>query len=186
DPGRPHLADYTAAGVIAYLFGQAQDGATCACDAAGDGVTNPDPIGSNIGWSLSADDDGGFFRAKAAAYYAGGAIPLTPILALSANGTALGAGNRFELTATIANPGPAAIVDVYFGAVLPSSTGLACPARDPVVFLADGFTRVSVSCVSAPSQTFAPLTRRVTIPAAIQTSMTLISLVWPAGAPSRT
>ncbi|MDE3097711.1 MAG: hypothetical protein KGK07_17125, partial [Chloroflexota bacterium] len=59
------------------LFGRGADGATCACDAAGDGITNPAPINGNTGVSLSADDDGGFFRQKAAAYYAAGAMPLS-------------------------------------------------------------------------------------------------------------
>ncbi|MDE3094366.1 MAG: hypothetical protein KGK07_00005, partial [Chloroflexota bacterium] len=58
------------------LFGRGADGATCACDAAGDGITNPAPINGNTGVSLSADDDGGFFRQKAAAYYAAGAMRL--------------------------------------------------------------------------------------------------------------
>ena len=76
DATRQHLQAYVDAGVVAFLFGRGADGATCACDAAGDGVTNPGPINGNNGTSVSADDDGGFFRQKAAAYYAGGAIPL--------------------------------------------------------------------------------------------------------------
>jgi hypothetical protein len=47
-----------------------------ACDAAGDGVTNPAPIDGNNGTSLSADDDGGFFHEMATAYYKTGALPL--------------------------------------------------------------------------------------------------------------
>lgn len=76
DPSRAHLNDYAGAGVLAFLFGRGADGATCACDAAKDGVTNPEPINGNLGLSLSDDDDGGFFRLKAAAYYAAGALPL--------------------------------------------------------------------------------------------------------------
>ena len=49
---------------------------TCACDAAGDGVTNPAPIGANTRASLTADDDGGYFRERASAYYATGAMTL--------------------------------------------------------------------------------------------------------------
>jgi hypothetical protein len=64
------------AGVVAFLFGRGADGATCACDAEGDGVTNPSPINGNDGWSVSADDDGGFFRARAARYYEQGAVAL--------------------------------------------------------------------------------------------------------------
>jgi hypothetical protein len=76
DPGRATLSSYARAGVIAYLFGPGGAGTTCACDAARDGVTNPAPIGSNTRESLSADDDGGYFRERAAAYYAAGPIPL--------------------------------------------------------------------------------------------------------------
>jgi hypothetical protein len=77
EPSRTHLSEYVNAGVIAFLFGRGADGATCACDANRDGVTNPSPINGNTRASLNADDDGGFFREKARAYYAGGPMPLT-------------------------------------------------------------------------------------------------------------
>jgi len=76
DPGRANLSAYVRSGVIAFLFGKALDGNTCACDAAHDGVTNPPPISGNTRDSLSADDDGGYFRERAAAYYATGALGL--------------------------------------------------------------------------------------------------------------
>jgi len=76
DPGRANLSAYARAGVIAFLFGRGGDGSTCACDAAGDGVTNPAPINGNARDSLSADDDGGYFRERAAAYYAATPMPL--------------------------------------------------------------------------------------------------------------
>jgi len=76
DPGRTHLSEYLQAGVVAFLFGRGANGATCACDAANDGVTNPALINGNTGLSLNADDDGGFFRQKAAAYYSAGAMTL--------------------------------------------------------------------------------------------------------------
>jgi len=76
DAGRANLSAYVRAGVIAFLFGRGADGATCACDAAGDGVTNPAPIGGNTRTSLNADDDGGYFRERAAAYYAAGKLAL--------------------------------------------------------------------------------------------------------------
>ncbi len=69
-----NLARYAQAGVIALLFGRGADGATCACDSNKDGITNPDPIGDNTGESISADDDGGYFRYLAAAYYQGGRL----------------------------------------------------------------------------------------------------------------
>ncbi len=76
DPTRAHLREYANAGVIGIIFGRGADGATCACDAAGDGVTDPAPIGGNTRISLNADDDGGFFRALATAYYAAGPLAL--------------------------------------------------------------------------------------------------------------
>jgi len=74
--GRAHLKAYAAAGVAGFLFGRGADGATCACDASKDGLTNPAPVNGNLRPSLSADDDGGYFKAQARAYYAGGAITL--------------------------------------------------------------------------------------------------------------
>jgi hypothetical protein len=68
DHGERHLREYMRAGVIALLFGPALPGDTCACDAAGDGVTNPAPINGNTVRSFSADDDGGFLRARARRY----------------------------------------------------------------------------------------------------------------------
>ncbi len=76
DPTQAHLQAYAAAGVVAFLFGRGADGNTCACDAAGDGVTNPTPINGNNGVSVSADDDGGFFHQQAAAYYQAGPLQL--------------------------------------------------------------------------------------------------------------
>ena len=64
------------AGFAGFLFGRGADGPTCACDAAKDGVTNPAPINGNTRPSLSADDDGGYFKAQARSYYRGGALPL--------------------------------------------------------------------------------------------------------------
>jgi hypothetical protein len=74
--GRAHLRQYAGAGVIAYLFGGGADGTTCACDARHDGVTNPPPTHGNRRLSLSADDDGGYFRDRVRAYYKAGALPL--------------------------------------------------------------------------------------------------------------
>jgi hypothetical protein len=73
---RPRLAQYVAAGFAGFMFGRGADGNTCACDAAKDGVTNPAPINGNTRPSLSADDDGGYFKAQAQSYYHAGALPL--------------------------------------------------------------------------------------------------------------
>jgi len=69
DPTLAHLDAYADAGVVAFLFGRGADGNTCACDASGDGITNPAPIDGNTGVSINADDDGGFFIQMAGAYY---------------------------------------------------------------------------------------------------------------------
>ncbi|MCW2990867.1 MAG: hypothetical protein JWM73_1461 [Solirubrobacterales bacterium] len=71
-----HLAAYEKAGVIGLLFGKAQATDTCACDAAGDGITNPTAINGNRLLSTSADDDGGYFRRQVAAFAAAGPRPL--------------------------------------------------------------------------------------------------------------
>ena len=73
---RAHLQAYVAAGYAGFLFGRGADGATCACDAAKDGITNPAPIDGNTRLSLSADDDGGYFKAQARAYYRAGVLAL--------------------------------------------------------------------------------------------------------------
>lgn len=77
EPLRSHLDAYRQGGVIALWFGRGADGATCACDANGDGVTNPAAINGNNLTSINSDDDGGFFEQKVDAYYAGGAMSLT-------------------------------------------------------------------------------------------------------------
>jgi hypothetical protein len=76
-PGsRAHLRTYLRAGVIAALFGGGGDGTSCACDAQHDGVTNPEPINGNTRLSVSADDDGGYFRERARMYYRAGVMLL--------------------------------------------------------------------------------------------------------------
>jgi hypothetical protein len=66
-----HLRAYARAGVVALLFGGGADGTTCACDAQGDGVTNPPPKNGTKRRSVSADDDGGYFKQRVRAYYRG-------------------------------------------------------------------------------------------------------------------
>jgi hypothetical protein len=73
---RAHCEAFAAAGVFAVLFGGAGGGTTAYADAQGDGVTNPAAINGNNAVSAHADDDGGFLRLNAAAYYAAGAVPL--------------------------------------------------------------------------------------------------------------
>jgi len=73
--GRTHLESLAGAGAIGLLFGGGADGTTCACDARGDGKTDPAPIDGNTRRSYGADDDGGYFRNRARAYY-GRPVPL--------------------------------------------------------------------------------------------------------------
>ncbi len=67
---RRRLAAWRDAGIVALVFGGGADGTTCACDARGDGVTNPPALRGrgNTRRSLSADDDGGLFAERARAY----------------------------------------------------------------------------------------------------------------------
>jgi hypothetical protein len=74
--GRAHMRAYLRAGYVAFLFGGGAPGTTCACDAQKDGVTNPPPVAANMRASLSADDDGGYFRSLARTYARRGAVRL--------------------------------------------------------------------------------------------------------------
>lgn len=74
--GREHLRRYMNAGVVAFLFGGGAENTTCACDEMGDGITNPAPNNGNDRSSYNADDDGGYFRHEAKAYYKDGALEL--------------------------------------------------------------------------------------------------------------
>jgi len=103
EPARTHLTAYRDAGVVAFLFGGGAGGTTCACNAMGDGVTNPAAVNGNAIASeaasagtapsqvmrsstptlvtpYAADDDGGFFRWKAWQYYQAGAMTFSPAL----------------------------------------------------------------------------------------------------------
>lgn len=107
DPNnRSNLQEYVNAGVVAMLFGPGSGDVTCACDAAKDGVTNPNPInftntngyqvsnnlissqsasigtvpafsGSTLLTPYAADDDGGYFKWKAYEYYKKGSLALS-------------------------------------------------------------------------------------------------------------
>jgi hypothetical protein len=94
---RAHLRTLLGAGVVALLFGSGQADGTCACDAAGDGVTNPPPAGTATRDSIDADDDGGYFRSRVRAYYAAGALALPA--------TTRGRRTSVRAPANLANPG---------------------------------------------------------------------------------
>ena len=81
-----HLGELQQAGIIGLLFGAGNGGSTVPSDGMGDGVTNPpsfctaDGLSSgqvcNNHTSASSDDDGGYLRMQAAAYYASGPLPI--------------------------------------------------------------------------------------------------------------
>jgi hypothetical protein len=76
-PENRHLADWAAAGFVALLFGGGTVECTVHKDSAKDGVTNPPAIAGNKGeTSTFADDDGGYLRLRAGAYYKKGPLPL--------------------------------------------------------------------------------------------------------------
>lgn len=69
-PKNSMIARFAQAGCCGWIFfGANNDSAHC-YDAKKDGITNPDPILGNLGHkSEFADDDGGYLRLRAAAYY---------------------------------------------------------------------------------------------------------------------
>lgn len=71
-----HISDYAEAGVIGILFGSGTSGDTSNYDAAGDGITNQEPVNGNTLQAEYADDDGGFLRLSAQAYYSAGMLSL--------------------------------------------------------------------------------------------------------------
>jgi len=72
---RRHLQELVDNGVAAILFGAGAGGCTMYDDSAGDGVTNPPPVTGNTLSTPLSDDDGGYLRLVASAYYQGGSIP---------------------------------------------------------------------------------------------------------------
>jgi hypothetical protein len=78
DAARAALVGLRNAGVIGIDFGAgyATPDVTCACDGAGDGVTNPPAKGTAQTRSLSADDDGGYLAQRMTAYVANGQFAL--------------------------------------------------------------------------------------------------------------
>jgi hypothetical protein len=93
EPSRARLQTYVNAGVMAFLFGSGEYLATHPTDYQGTGVTNPDPINGNTTDSYNADDDGGYFHNRVAAYYTAGVMsipsgsssPVTPTPTVTPN-----------------------------------------------------------------------------------------------------
>jgi hypothetical protein len=149
DPSRGHLNDYVRAGVTGFLFGRGADGATCACDANGDGVTNPAPINGNTRVSLDADDDGGYFKERAREYYDLGAITLP-------NGGSGPTATPAAPTATPAGPTatPAAPTATPAGPTATAQMGYTTSARvSPATVAPGGTADVIANVTSAAAST---------------------------------
>jgi hypothetical protein len=70
------ISAYVSAGAIGLLFGGGAGGCTSVQDTQGDGTTNPAPVNGNSLTATVSDDDGGFLRSAAAAYYASGPVAI--------------------------------------------------------------------------------------------------------------
>jgi hypothetical protein len=76
-PSNRHVAEWADAGFIGLLFGGGTIECTVHKDSAKDGVTNPPPVAGNKGEkSEFPDDDGGYLRLRAGAYYQSGPLKL--------------------------------------------------------------------------------------------------------------
>jgi len=72
-PSNSHIGEWADAGFIGLLFGGGTTECTVHKDSAKDGITNPAPIPGNKGEKSDfADDDGGYLRLRAGAYYQSG------------------------------------------------------------------------------------------------------------------
>ncbi|HEX2912514.1 MAG TPA: PA14 domain-containing protein [Chloroflexia bacterium] len=71
-----HLQDLANSGIIGILWGRGDGQTTSYDDSAKDGITNPNPINNNNLTSSVSDDDGGYLRGQAKAYYAAGGLTL--------------------------------------------------------------------------------------------------------------
>ena len=69
-PQNPTVSRYVKAGCVGWMFNEGQDADTRVYDWKKDGITNPAPIAGNLGHkSEYSDDDGGYMRLRAGAYY---------------------------------------------------------------------------------------------------------------------
>jgi hypothetical protein len=168
DPAGTHLRSYMDAGVIAFLFGRGADGATCTCDANGDGMTNPAPINGNTLWSLNGDDDGGFFKDKGAAYYASGPMSLTA----DTGSTPPTATNTPVPTATATNtPVPAATATrTPLPAATATRTATPLPTATRTPLPAATATRTPLPTATA-TRTPVPTATRTPVPTATRTPL---------------
>jgi hypothetical protein len=114
-------------------------------------------------------------------------LALSKPAAAPGRGLAFTGGDTLQVDLTVANPGSAVAVDVYFGMVLPPAAGfsLGCLNGDPVAFFTNSLATTVVTCLSSPPQSFPALFQGATIPAGVAptTLVNFWSFVWPATAP---
>ncbi len=179
DLGSTHLADYRQAGVIAFLFGAGDGNGTTATDAGSDGITNPatatspqstatavndgtaatatagsapafDPATRTLTTPYAANDDGGYFRWRAWAYYQQGALPLTgagpaaPVISSALVATGI-VGTAFTYTITGSNtPTTYNATGLPVGLTVNTTTGVI--SGFPTVF---GISSIAISATNA-------------------------------------
>jgi hypothetical protein len=108
-----HMAELQQAGIIGLLFGAGNAGSTVQYDGMNDGITNPasfcttDGISSgticNTHTSSYADDDGGYIRLQAQAYYAGlGTTSTSSTTSTTTSSTASSASSTTSTTSSTA------------------------------------------------------------------------------------
>ncbi len=103
---RAHAQVLADGGVIAVLFGAGADGCTTYTDEMNDGVTNPPPIDGNDQEAQYSDDDGGYLRLSASAYYQAGALSRDAAVAKHRRGVpGRGENKRAALTPRFASNG---------------------------------------------------------------------------------
>jgi hypothetical protein len=74
--GQAHISQWANAGFVGLMFGAGAASQSHYFDAQNDGITNPAPINGNTATAAHPDDDGGYIRLNAAAYYQQGTVPL--------------------------------------------------------------------------------------------------------------
>jgi hypothetical protein len=71
-----NLTQFANAGIVGIMFGPGDANSTHNTDFKQDGITNPPAIDGNTTVSLYSDDDGGYLRLNAEAYYVNGVVTL--------------------------------------------------------------------------------------------------------------
>jgi uncharacterized repeat protein (TIGR01451 family) len=119
-----------------------------------------------------------------------GDSPSPMALSLTANRETIAAGETVQLSVTAANPGPATLVDVYFGALLPPPRGpeFACLAGDALQLYVDGFARATFACLATVPRGLEALQRNILVPAGMPptTFANFFASQWTADRPAGT